>query len=33
VSDPGENRPSEFNGKGKNTLILFPRAKPKGAAE
>jgi hypothetical protein len=32
VAEPGESRPSEFNGKGKNTLILFKRAKPKGPA-
>jgi uncharacterized protein (TIGR03067 family) len=32
VAEPGESRPREFDGKGKNTLILFKRTKSEGPA-
>jgi uncharacterized protein (TIGR03067 family) len=32
IADPGERRPKKFDGKGKNTLILFKRTKSKGSA-
>jgi uncharacterized protein (TIGR03067 family) len=31
IAEPGEPRPSKFDGKGKNTLILFKRTKPKSS--